>query len=167
MVMQKFKWFLNNMEFVLGGVCAGIMMILLFLQVVSRYVFNYSIAFTEELALIFFILSIYIGAVGATRRKQHLKIEFVINMFKPKGQLVTAFISNIAFMITNVFIIYGLVGVTANLKKYGMTAPITQIPKWIVYAVIPIVFVVITIRLIKDCTDIIYKINKLDVETKE
>lgn len=160
--MKRLKWLANNIEFVAGATFSGIMIILLFIQVVSRYLFGYSIAFTEEIATILFILSVYMGAVGATRRKQHLKIELVINMLKPKTKLIVSILANIVFMVANGFIIYGLIGVTLNLKKYGMTTAITQIPKWTVYAVIPIVFVVITIRLIEECVHSYREIKELN-----
>lgn len=65
--------------------CMGLMMCLLFIQVISRYVFGYSLAFTEEISVILFILSVYIGAIGGTRRGQHLKIEIFDDLFKQKG----------------------------------------------------------------------------------
>ncbi len=149
--MNRMKWFFNNIEYITGGAFSAAMVILLFLQVVSRYAFRHSISFTEEIAVILFILSVYLGAVGATRRKQHLRIEVVVNLLKPKAKLVLAIIANIVFMITNLFLIYGLIGITANLKKYGMVTPITEIPKWTVYTVLPVAFIAITIRLIEEC----------------
>ncbi len=153
--MKRLKWFLGNIEYIVAASFSAVMVVLLFLQVVSRYVFRNSISFTEEIAIVLFILSVYLGAVGATRRRQHLKIEVVTNLLKPKAQTVLAVIANIVFMITNVFIIYGLIGVVANLKRFGMTTAITEIPKWAIYSVLPISFAAITIRLIEDTVKII------------
>ncbi len=153
--MNRVKWFFSNIEYIAAGSFSAAMVILLFLQVVSRYVFRNSISFTEEVAIILFILSVYLGAIGATRRRQHLKIEVVVNLLKPKAKLVMALIANIVFMITNMFLIYGLIGVTANLKRFGMVTPITGIPKWAIYTVLPVSFLVITIRLIEDSKNLV------------
>jgi TRAP-type C4-dicarboxylate transport system permease small subunit len=149
--MKQLRWFFANIEYVVGAAFSAIMVLLLFVQVVSRYVFGFSIAFTEEVALMLFILSVYLGAVGATRRKQHLRIEVVVNLFKPRSRTILAIVANIVFMATNAVLIYGLSLVTLNLKKFGMRTPLTLTPKWMVYAILPLVFVVISIRLSEDC----------------
>lgn len=145
--MSKAKFLLNNLEFLIGGLFSIIMVAVLFIQVVSRYVFTYSLAFSEELAVILFIMTVYVGAIGATRRNQHLKIELLTNVLKPRAKLIVNIIADITFMIANVFIIYGISKVTMNLFDYGMKTAILQIPKWICYVVLPFCFAVITVRL--------------------
>lgn len=149
--MSKIKFFLNNFEFLLGGVFTVVMVAVLFLQVVTRYVFHYSLAFAEELGVIMFIMTVYFGAIGATRRNQHLRIELLTNLLRPKAKLFVGILANIAFMVANAFIIYGIIKVTANLFNYGMTTAILGIPKWICYSALPFSFLMITLRLIQDC----------------
>ncbi len=149
--MSKIKYFFNNFEFLLGGVFTVVMVAVLFLQVITRYVFHYSLAFAEELGVIMFIMTVYFGAIGATRRNQHLRIELLTNKLKPKAKLFVGIIANIVFIVANAFIIYSIITVTTNLFNYGMTTAILGIPKWICYTALPFSFLMITLRLIQDC----------------
>ena len=66
--MDKFKKILDNLEYYIAAFCLGLMTFLCFIQVVSRYVFNFSITWAEELSVMLFIVSVFIGAIGGTRR---------------------------------------------------------------------------------------------------
>jgi TRAP-type C4-dicarboxylate transport system permease small subunit len=158
--MQKasFKTIINTFEVYLGAGCSGIMIILLFLQVFSRYVLRHSFSWTEELALIFFILSIYFGATAAVRRKQHLRLEVILNKMSPKGKLVLEIINNLVFMAFNIIILTGLQSLIARLHGTGVRTAVTSIPKWIIYSFLPVLFILMIIRLIQD---VVAKIQEL------
>ena len=145
--MNKIKYFFNNFEFIIGMLLSMVMVSVLFIQVVSRYVFNYSLAFSEELAIIMFILSVYFGAIGAVRRDQHLRIELLASKVSPKTRILMRIIADSAFIVANVFIMYGIILVTANLRAFGMTTAILGIQKWMCYAVLPFSFFVMSLRL--------------------
>ncbi len=155
---KKLFWIFNNLEYLLSMLCMGVMMTLLFIQVVSRYVFGHSITWTEEISIILFILSVYIGAIGGTRRGQHLKIELLTSALNPKGQAICQILSDIAFIVVNCFLCVGSYSVVSNLHHYGMETAITHLPMWIPYAIIPLALVLISVRLLQD---IIMQIKKL------
>ena len=155
---KKLFWIFNNLEYLLSMLCMGVMMTLLFIQVVSRYVFGHSITWTEEISIILFILSVYIGAIGGTRRGQHLKIELLTSALNPKGQAFCQILSDIAFIVVNCFLCVGSYSVVSNLHHYGMETAITHLPMWIPYAIIPLALVLISVRLLQD---IIMQIKKL------
>lgn len=155
---KKLFWIFNNLEYLLSMLCMGIMMTLLFIQVISRYVFGHSITWTEEISIILFILSVYIGAIGGTRRGQHLKIELLTSALSPKGQAVCQILSDIAFIVVNCFLCVGSYSVVSNLHHYGMQTAITHLPMWIPYAIIPLALVLISVRLLQD---ILIQVRKL------
>ena len=163
---KKLFWLFDNLEYLLSMFCMGLMMCLLFIQVISRYVFGYSLAFTEEIRVILFILSVYIGAIGGTRRGQHLKIEILTTFLNKKGQTVCQILSDLVFIVVNCFLSYGSFQVVTNLLHYGMQTPITKLPKWIPYAVIPLALVLISIRLIQDIVIQIKKLKSGELESE-
>lgn len=122
---------------------------LMFAQVISRYVLGISITFAEELIVILFIWAVYLGAIGATRRNEHLQIELISDRFAVTGRFVFAIISDAAFIVAGIFIINGVMNVTLNLEAQGMSTALLHIPKWICYMVIPFSFAVIIIRIIE------------------
>jgi len=152
-MLKKILKGLNTFENYLGAFCMGVMIILLFLQVFSRYVMRRAFSWTEELALIFFILSIYFGAVSAIRRKQHLRLDVLIGRFGPRGREILLIISNLFFIAFNCIIITGLHTLTRRLYTNNVRTAVTNIPKWLIYLFLPILFVLMNIRLLQDIYD--------------
>jgi TRAP-type C4-dicarboxylate transport system permease small subunit len=126
---------------------------LLFLQVFSRYVMQRAFSWTEELALIFFILSIYFGAAAAVRRNQHLRLEIILNRLGPKGRLILFIIDNVIFIVFNCIIFTGLYALTKRIQANNARTAVTNIPKWMIYSFLPFLFMVMNIRLVQDIID--------------
>jgi TRAP-type C4-dicarboxylate transport system permease small subunit len=148
--MKKLLKVLNSFETYAGAFCMGVMIVLLFLQVFSRYVMQRAFSWTEELALIFFILSIYFGATAAVMRNQHLRLEIVLNRLSPRGRVILLMINNVIFIVFNCIIFTGLYELTKRIQANNARAAVTNIPKWIVYSFLPFLFMVMNIRLIQD-----------------
>lgn len=151
----------HNLEYLLAAVFATIMLIALFVQVVARFVFNNPIGWTEELAVTSFVMMVYIGSIGATRDDSHLKLELFINMASPKGKQVLLIVGDIVFSLMNLLLSYGLLNVTINLKKYGLTTAMLQLPKWIPYSVLIICFLAMDVRLVQNIIERVHIIKGL------
>jgi len=126
------------------------MFFVLFLQVVSRYVFNAAFSWSEELALILFVWSIYLGACAAIRKHQHLRLEIVIDKLKPKARLVIDLIGNFVFASFNVIIMFGVIPIVMRMFNAGTSTAVLAIPKWINYAMLPTMFTLMIFRLMQD-----------------
>jgi TRAP-type C4-dicarboxylate transport system permease small subunit len=157
-MLKKFVKFLNSFETYIGAFCMGVMIVLLFLQVFSRYVMRRAFSWTEELALIFFILSIYFGATAAIRRKQHLRLEVLLSRFGIRGKNVLNIIDDLFFLLFNCIILTGLYALTKRLYANNVRTAVTNIPKWMIYAFLPFLFILMNIRLVQD---IYYRIKEL------
>lgn len=147
---MKVKDFLNQIELYLGAVVSGAMFFVLFLQVISRYVFNAAFSWSEELALILFVWSIYLGACAAIRKHQHLRLEIVIDKLKPKARLVIDLIGNFVFASFNVIIMFGVIPIVMRMFNAGTSTAVLAIPKWINYAMLPTMFTLMIFRLMQD-----------------
>ncbi len=145
------KKFLNEIEVYLGTICSIAMVCILFANVIGRYVLHNSIKWSEEVCLMLFILSIYFGAAGAVRTRQHLRLEVVLSMLKPKGRMILEIIDNIVFMAFNGVIMFGIMPLVMQLYRNGTAAAVTGIPKFLIYMWLPILFMLMEVRLIQDC----------------
>ena len=145
------KKFLNEFEVSIGAVCSGLMVSILFANVIGRYVIGTSIKWAEEVCLILFILSIYFGAAGAVRTRQHLRLEIFVSKLKPRGRMLLEIVDNVIFMAFNGIILFGIVPLVVQLYNNKTAAAVTGIPKWLVYIWLPILFVLMCVRLIQDC----------------
>lgn len=140
----------NNVDRYLAIFFTSMMVLLLFMQVVSRYVLKYSFTWTEELAIVCFILSVYTSASLAITRRQHLRIKILHSLVKPKTEKVLDFISNVFFAIVMLVLAKGMFVIVANLYKYGAVYIASGIPKFTVYGTIWASFYLMVIRLIVD-----------------
>lgn len=76
--------------------------IILLAGVISRYVFNAPITWTDELASTLFIWIAMLGAVIALRRSEHMRLTTFVNMLNPKWRSI---VENVVAMITAVFVL--------------------------------------------------------------
>ena len=72
----------------------GLMLILNFANVVSRYLLSTSLSFTEEITTNLFVWSCFIGAAAAAKRGAHLGFDLVL-MYMPKkaARIVSALVT--------------------------------------------------------------------------
>lgn len=144
------KKVLSNLEVYAGAVMMLIMVIILFCNVIGRYVLRHSIPWAEELCLILFTLSVYFGAAGAVKTRQHLRLETVLGKLGPKARMIMEIVDNCIFMVFNVIIMFGLVPLVQQLYKYKTSTAVLGIPKYINYIWLPIMFTLMSVRLIID-----------------
>src|SRR5512139_2046997 len=69
---SKLRWFWGHFEEVLCAVLFSVMTLIAFSNIVTRYVFKYSFAFTEELVVSLFVWLTLFGAGVAFRAGSHL-----------------------------------------------------------------------------------------------
>jgi TRAP-type C4-dicarboxylate transport system permease small subunit len=157
--VKVLKWLDENLEKVLGMIAISAIVIVLTIQVVSRYVFKYSLSFAEEAATMLFVMFTYLGASLAVKRRQHLRITLLVNMLSVKGQKIEGIVVNVLFFIAISVVTYGMTTVIGSLKKYKMATPIMQIPKYLIYAVVFACLCVMLLRLIQDTVLLVLEIT--------
>lgn len=70
------------------------MSILVFGNVVLRYVFNSGITWSEEMSRYFFVWLVFLGAIAALKDRMHLGVDIVVNLLPEKAKKVVFLISN-------------------------------------------------------------------------
>ncbi len=144
------RWFFNNFEKVLVSIVTASMTVALFLQVLSRYAFNFSITWTEELSIFGLMWITYFGAAIAVTQRRHIRITILSDMLPPKAQKIVAILCNIAFIIFAAFVSTGIWSMTRIAYTTNQTAAASGLPRFIVIGGILIAFITICIRLIQD-----------------
>jgi TRAP-type C4-dicarboxylate transport system permease small subunit len=98
--MEKRKF--SAMEWFSITLLAG-MVILIFGQVIFRYVFNNPPSWTEEIALLFFVFGTFACAVIAFKKDMHISIDAIFHISPPWLQKILNLVNSILillFMIT-------------------------------------------------------------------
>lgn len=115
-----------------------VMVLLIFGQVVGRYVFGTAPSWTEELARYIHIFQVWIGASYAVKFRQHIRVGAFIELFSGLPRKVLESISIIIWFSIALFLaIYGTELVLKSIQN-GQVTPALQIPMWIPFIAIPL-----------------------------
>ncbi len=147
--MKKLVDFYNKFEEIFLVLVLSLMVILIFGQVCMRYIANFSLSWTEELARILFIWVSWIGISLGQKKGEHIKITMVTDRLKGNTRRIVLLISDICTLaILAVLCVNGIQVVTHVLSMGGIT-PALGIPKFIMYGAVPISCFLMAVRVIK------------------
>src|SRR4029079_12846825 len=75
------------------AVCLAVMVVLVFGNVVLRYVFNSGIATSEELSRWLLVWLTFLGAIVALRQHAHLGVDTLVRALPPRGRRICFILS--------------------------------------------------------------------------
>jgi C4-dicarboxylate transporter, DctQ subunit len=117
----------------------------LFVNVVLRYGFNYSLAWSEELVREVIIYTTFIGCSVAVRQRSMIKIDASVQLL-PKLKVPLSFFSHLATVIfALMMLIYGWKMALLQIQTMQKTI-ILQIPLVYLYAILPLMGGLMLIR---------------------
>ena len=125
----------------------AIMTILVFIQVVMRYVFSNSLSWSEELARFIFLWLSWIGASYAVKERTHFRVEMFIDMFKGKKRKQSEMV------VLAIWFVFALIAawlgtqVVLFLIESGQTSAAMEVPMSWVYASVPVGCALMSLRL--------------------
>jgi len=88
------------------------MSILIFSNVVSRYIFDSSIVWANELARFFFVWLIFFGAIGALKENEHMGVDLLVRKFSEKGKKIAFVIINLIVLVLLYLVFDGSIKIT-------------------------------------------------------
>jgi len=137
-VLHAYSRFLDALTRVLRViliVMLSAMVLIMFYQVIMRYVFSNAQPWCEELTLYLGVFNIFLGLGIATRQESHLQVDFLLRLYSPRVKcLMTALCSIIAIGVMVVFAVYSI-SLMQHATGRSFTMPIEMKQ---VYAAFPI-----------------------------
>jgi TRAP-type C4-dicarboxylate transport system permease small subunit len=144
-MVDKILSFLEDWTLFIAVITA---LIALFVNVVLRYGFNYSLAWSEELVREVIIYTTFIGCSVAIKNRSMIKIDALVQLF-PVLKLPLNYFSHLATMIFSCMVIYyGWLMAARQVITHQKTI-IMQIPKVYLYAILPVMGILMLIRTIQ------------------
>lgn len=131
-----------------------------FLNVLVRYLSNYSFASTQELLLQGFLLLTVFGGALAARQGDHLAVTFFTDLLGKKAQpfiRVFADILSVGLLLIAAYYCYEMV---VNQKQDGVLSSGLQIPVWYYSLALPFGFLLIALRLVQHTISVFRQTNK-------
>jgi TRAP-type C4-dicarboxylate transport system permease small subunit len=133
-------------------------LVALFFNVVLRYGFNYTLAWSEELVREVIIYTTFIGCSAAIKNRSMIKIDASVQLF-PRLKLPLTFFSNLVTLIFSIIMVYyGWMMAALQVRTHQKTI-ILQIPLVYLYAILPLMGVMMFIRTIQVVYDDIVEIH--------
>ena len=140
------RWLLGHVEEVIGGAAFVGMTAIVFVNVVSRYVFNDPIPGADELATLCFTWAVFVGAAVGVRQRLHIGIEFIVNWFPARGR---AAIGLLVVVLMAFFAgLVGVYGIKLMLSGNFKLTPVLQWPYTWIYLAIPVGAALMLVRLL-------------------
>lgn len=92
---SKFLDVIERVQKAILAVSVPVMVFIMMYQVVLRYVFSNSNAWSEELTRYLFIFNVMFASAIAVRRNSHLQIDILINLLKPKVKCIFTIVATV------------------------------------------------------------------------
>lgn len=124
----------------------SLMTLLIFVQVIMRYVMRNSLTWSEELARYVFIWLIYIGISYGAKIMKHIKIEAALGLFPKKVRPIVVMIGDLFFLAFSIFIAYTAYTIVLKQIHLGQQSPAMHIPMWIIYGAPMVGFALTAVR---------------------
>ncbi len=135
--LGKMIGFINQSVAALG-IAAGV--VLAFVNVVARYVFDSSLTWASELTIYLFLWSTFFGAAYCFKEDAHISISILLEKVSAplaKGLMLLSHTVTLVFLGAVAFFGYKYLLLVVELEEMSIDL---EIPMWIPYLVIPIAF---------------------------
>jgi TRAP-type C4-dicarboxylate transport system permease small subunit len=117
-----FKYF----EELLASIAISIVVISAFYGVISRYILNNPVAWSNEVATIAFTWTVFLGAAAAWKSNKHIHLDLVYNFFPNKIKIISDWLKNIILILFIAFALY--LSIQFTITAYNKPTAILRIP---------------------------------------
>lgn len=144
---EKKKYHLDEL---IAASLLAIMALIAFVNVLNRYIFKSSLAFTEEVTVNLFVWITLLGIAIAFRRGTNLQMTNLYDKFSPKVKKAANIVSLVVGVVLFSFLIYNSVReIWKNMTFYHQTSEALGIPTWIYSLGTPVFSVFVIMELVK------------------
>ncbi|NOX32726.1 MAG: TRAP transporter small permease subunit [Deltaproteobacteria bacterium] len=140
-------------DYLIAAVLLFSMAAIAFANVVSRYVFHFSFASTEEITINIFVWMTVVGSGIAFERGGQLGMVTFFNMFpralKKGSILLSAILSSVLFLMVDIFMIQAI---HDEMTVFHARSASLDVPVWIYYAGVPLLSIYVFRGIYRDAS---------------
>jgi len=144
----KSGW-LDRLEEGLLAFLLAVMTLIVFTQVVARYVFNYSFVWALETVTYLFAGLIFLGMAYGVRVGAHIGIDLLVKSLGPRGARIAGAFAAALCIAYSVIVLIGSVQYVEKIRSIGIMAQDLPIEQWIPRLVLPIGFTLLGLRFVQ------------------
>lgn len=135
--------------------------IIIFAQVVTRYVLSLSLPWAEEIGRFLFLALSYLGITVGMKRHAHLRVDILLLYMPSSMKKFFEIIAELICALFFLFIVYEGTSMTMKVYRIDQLAVSIPLPIWIVWACIPFSSFLTLLQCLKNIYEIVSG-HKLD-----
>jgi C4-dicarboxylate transporter DctQ subunit len=139
------RW-LERLEEGLVALLMAAMTMTAFVQVVARYVFNYSFVWALELNTVFFAWLIFVGMSYGVRVGAHIGIDAVVKSVPPSVARAFGMVGAVLCVVYALIVTYGGWLYVDKMYDVGIEMQDLPIPQWVPRIIVPLGFALLALR---------------------
>ena len=147
-VWRIFVKFISNIEEYLCEALLAFFVVLLFVQILLRQFFQYSLPWGEELATYLFVWFAYLGAVVAAKMSAHNRVAFHFRFFPPIVKKVSEALADLLWVAFNLYFAWLSYDFVFNRMNLFWKSQTIGLPMKYFYMILPIAFVLMSVRIL-------------------
>ena len=136
--LRRLNEYSHRLEEILIGAMLATASLILFANVVARYVFNWGVPWVEELVRYEIVWMVFIGGSVAARKGIHIGVDILLNFSPPAFRRPLAVTINAISFAFCLFLLVTGGDFVAQTKMFGQVTPALQVPMWAVQTAIPL-----------------------------
>jgi TRAP-type C4-dicarboxylate transport system permease small subunit len=146
---EVIKRFFSNFESYVCQFLLAFFVTLLFVQIILRELFGYTLSWGEELARFSFVWFVFLGAVVAAQLAAHNRVTFQFKIFPKKTRDYIQAFSDLIWLCFNLVMIYKSVFLIQSMMEFTYESPTLGWNMAYVYFIFPIAFTAMSIRIVQ------------------
>lgn len=127
------KWLDENFEKYVCVLLLTVSTIVIFIQVIMRYIFHNSLVWSEEFARYCFIWLIFIAASYGCKMGAQIKIDAALGLFPKKLRPYVMIVGNLLVLVLAAYIFGSGISAVKFQITYHKVSPAMSLPMWVVY----------------------------------
>lgn len=161
--MKIVKWLNKNFEESILIVLLMVMTVIMGSQVVARYIFNYSISWSEELTRYLFVWSGFLSISFAVEKALAIRIDMLVNILNMKTRKIFFILDYIIELVLFTYLVPTACSAMVKVFVNGRTSTAMGMPMWILQTAPAVGFILADLRVIQK----IYRMLTRREEDKE
>lgn len=139
------RW-LENLEEGLVAFLMAAMTVVTFVQVIARYVFNYSFVWALEVTGVMFAWLIFVGMSYGVRVGAHIGVDALVKAFGKSTQRAVAIVATLVCIAYAAIFAFGGYQYVRKMYEVGILMQDMPIAQWIPRIILPLGFALLTFR---------------------
>jgi len=138
--------YLENLAGITSTISCALMVIIVIMGVISRYIFNNSLLWTEELSRYLMICMAFIAIIAACKTNDNIALLSIRNLLPKKIQIIIKYFNR--FWIIFFLYIIAIYGYSGALRGMRQVSASLHVPLGIFFMVVPISAMLVIVQII-------------------